>query len=213
MEAICANLGVPSVSTHSLLPILAIGLVDLHVEKHVAIGVSQVIARALVVIGHHLQAPDVKDGLQILDQLGALWPRNRRRHPGRIWLPGVKGLCLPAGAECGCEGASAYTGSRRCPCRSTKTLKARHCDGMGSWECGSEGHTERWGGFSTFYLPVTESRLVGSTGSLFPWSNCYLTTDDSGSALLSVLDWKQNDRACTHPPLPASGNRLQETKR
>lgn len=45
---------------------------DLHVEEHVAVRVGEVVAHALVVVGHDAQAPRLEDLAELLDGLLAL---------------------------------------------------------------------------------------------------------------------------------------------
>lgn len=56
------------------------GNLGIHIEQDVAVEVSNVVAIAALVVGHHVQAPRVEHLVQPLNGLDALWTRNGCLH-------------------------------------------------------------------------------------------------------------------------------------
>lgn len=67
-------------------------IAHLHVEQVVAIGVGNVVAHALGVVGHHVDAARVKHLAQLGDPLGALGSGDAGLEHGGIGLALDKGL-------------------------------------------------------------------------------------------------------------------------
>ena len=62
-------------------------MVTLHIEQDIAIGIGNVVAHALMVISEHVQAPSVKDLIELFDGLLGFGARNPSLDRGALWLP------------------------------------------------------------------------------------------------------------------------------
>lgn len=69
-------------------------MMHLHVEEVVAVRVGNVVANALGEVGHHVDAPGVKDFAQLVNPLGALRPGDAGLEHRSIGLALDKGLVL-----------------------------------------------------------------------------------------------------------------------
>lgn len=63
-----------------------------HIQEDVAVQVGKVVAIAVPVVGHHVQAPGVKDLVELLNGLGALGPGDGALDNRASRLIGEEGL-------------------------------------------------------------------------------------------------------------------------